>query len=144
MIHLMHRFDVSTVCQNVRACLNTPKGFSVLHLYDSHGVIQCQKNRTTICARAYNIMFIIPGCGMVVNSFSCFHFSVLKGECIANGIVYDIMKPSLATRDKKWRNDKRRTFIYMYQTGAFFGERRMDNGDHQTTRFNTCVMCHSN
>ncbi len=89
-------------------------------------------------------MFIIPGCGMVVNSFSCFHFSVFKGESIANGIVYDIMKPSLATRDKKWRNDKRRTFIYMYQTGAFSGERRMGNGDYKTTWFNACVMRHSN
>ena len=50
----------------------------VLHLYDSHGVIQCQKNRTTICARASDIMFIILGCSMDVNSFSCFHFSVFK------------------------------------------------------------------
>lgn len=89
-------------------------------------------------------MFIILGCSMDVNSFSCFHFSVFKGECFANGIVYDIIKPSLATRDKQWRNDKRRTFIYMYQTGVFFGERRMDNGDYQTTRSNTYVMRHSN
>ncbi len=76
--------------------------------------------------------------------FLCFHFSVFKVESIANEIVYDIMKSRLATRNKKGRNDKRRTFIYMYQTGAFFGERRMDNGDYKTTRFNTCVMRHSN
>ncbi len=65
-------------------------------------------------------MFIILGCSMDVNSFSCFHFSVFKVESIANEIVYDIMKSRLATRNKKGRNDKRRTFIYMYQTGAFF------------------------